>query len=152
VVHDGAKMTGTSYRVPRYPVAPGTEVPEEDFVIIESMPVKSLVTFPATGARVAAGRPVEVRGHAWAGDEAVKDMHVSLDFGQTWQKSPLEPGANRYAWRRWRAEVTPPIAGYYEVWARATDEDGRMQPATTPGWNPKGYVNNMMHRIALFAA
>ncbi len=151
VVHDGAKMTGTSYRVPRHPVAPGTEVPEEDFVIIESMPVKSLATFPATGAEVVAGQPLAVRGHAWAGDQDVAAMHVSLDFGQSWSAATLEPAANRYAWRRWRAEVTPPVPGYYEVWARATDENGLSQPPFTPGWNPKGYLNNMIHRIAVFA-
>lgn len=151
VVHDGAKMTGTSYRVPRYPVAPGTEVPEEDFAIIESMPVKSLITAPATGTQVAAGSAVEVRGHAWAGDQEVAAMQVSLDFGQSWTAAALDPAANRFAWRRWRAEVTPPVAGYYEVWARATDENGLAQPPFTPGWNPKGYLNNMIHRIAVFA-
>jgi hypothetical protein len=40
-------MGGDCYRVPRYPVAPGAEVPKENFVIIESMPVKSIITFPA---------------------------------------------------------------------------------------------------------
>ena len=39
-VHDGPKMTGTSYRVPYYNVAPGTKVAKEDFHIIESMPIK----------------------------------------------------------------------------------------------------------------
>ena len=53
-VHDGAKMTGTSYRVPRRPVAPGERVDETAFVIIEAMPVKSLITHPATGTRTAA--------------------------------------------------------------------------------------------------
>jgi DMSO/TMAO reductase YedYZ molybdopterin-dependent catalytic subunit len=48
-VHDGAKMGGYSYRLPAYPVAPGTEVPEEDMVIMTTMPVKSLITNPATG-------------------------------------------------------------------------------------------------------
>ena len=32
-VHDGPKMTGYAYRMPKYPVAPGTEVPEEDMEI-----------------------------------------------------------------------------------------------------------------------
>jgi hypothetical protein len=45
-VHDGEKMGGDCYQVPRYPVAPGAEVPKEDFVIIESVPVKSIITFP----------------------------------------------------------------------------------------------------------
>jgi len=25
------------------------------------------------------------------------------------------------------------------------------QPPVTPGWNPRGYGNNIIHRIALFA-
>ena len=44
IVHDGPKMTGTSYRVPCSPVAPGSEVPDDEMCIIESMPVKSIVT------------------------------------------------------------------------------------------------------------
>ena len=52
--HDGEKMTGQSYRVPAYPVAPGTEVADADMKIIETMPVKSIITAPQTGARVAA--------------------------------------------------------------------------------------------------
>ena len=151
-VHDGEKMGGYSYRVPAYPVAPGVEVPEADMVIIESMPVKSIISAPETGAAVIAGEPVEVRGHAWAGENQVAALHVSLDFGQTWQQADLSAPVNRYAWQRWRAAVAPPIAGYYEVWARATDDQGRMQPPVVPGWNPRGYLNNMQHRIALFAA
>ncbi len=150
-VHDGPKMGGYSYRVPAYPVPPGTEVPEEDMVVLTEMPVKSLVTFPATGAEVPAGQPAEVRGHAWAGNGDVAEMHVSLDFGQTWQQATLEPPPNKYAWQRWRTSVTPPEKGYYEVWARATDRNGVQQPPVTPGWNPRGYGNNMIHRIALFA-
>ena len=41
------------------------------------------------------------------------------------------------------------MIGYYEVWARATDDQGIMQPMVVPGWNPKGYLNNAMHRIAV---
>ena len=34
-------------------------------------------------------------------------------------------------------------------WARATDSAGRAQPMVLPGWNPKGYLNNACHRIAV---
>lgn len=144
-------MGGHSYRLPAYPVAPGTDVPEEDMEILTVMPVKSIVTAPATGSNVSAGQATEVRGHAWAGNGDVKAMHVSLDFGQSWQEATLEPPRNKYAWQRWRVNVTPPEKGYYEVWARATDMNDVMQPPVTPGWNPRGYGNNMIHRIALFA-
>ncbi len=150
-VHDGAKMTGKSYRVPAYPVAPGTDVPDEDMEIIHSLPVKSLITFPATGSNVPPRQEISLRGHAWAGDDDVAAMHISSDFGQTWIEAELDPPKNKYAWQHWRADIVLPQAGYFEIWARATDDQGRMQPATPPGWNPKGYLNNMQHRIALFA-
>jgi DMSO/TMAO reductase YedYZ molybdopterin-dependent catalytic subunit len=147
VVHDGPKMTGTSYRVPDRPVAPGEEVPKEDFVIIEAMPVKSLITSPETGREIGE-RTLEVRGHAWAGDDRVAAVHVSNDFGATWMEAELEDPANPYAWQHWKAKVDFPEAGYYEVWARATSDKGVSQPFAI-AWNPKGYLNNSMHRIAV---
>lgn len=144
-------MGGQSYRVPAYPVAPGTEVPDEDMVIIQSMPVKSLITAPETGVIQTPNTPFEVRGHAWAGDRDVKEMHVSIDFGRSWMKAELAAPKNRYAWQHWRADITLPQHGYFEVWARATDDAGVMQPPVPPGWNPRGYLNNMQHRIAVFA-
>lgn len=151
-VHDGPKMTGDAYRVPCETVPPGSKVAEEDMCIIESMPVKSLITYPKTGAMVKLGQTFEVRGHAWAGDLEVKEMEVSIDFGATWQKCALEPPKNRLAWQHWKASISLTDSGYYEVWARAMDETGKMQPMVVPGWNPKGYLNNACHRIAVKAS
>jgi DMSO/TMAO reductase YedYZ molybdopterin-dependent catalytic subunit len=151
-VHDGAKMTGSSYRVPCRPVAPGTTVADDDLCIIESMPVKSLVTFPRSGISTNAGKPLTLRGKAWAGDRSVQSVAVSIDFGQTWQPARLAPAPNRLAWQSWEAAVTLPMPGYYEVWARATDDAGVSQPMLVPGWNPKGYLNNACHRIAVQAS
>ena len=146
VVHDGPKMTGTSYRVPQYKVEPGEKIDEKDFVIIERMPVKSLITHPANGAE--AGGAIEVRGHAWSGDRTITAVDVSHDFGATWMPAALDAPVNNGAWQNFRANVALPEAGYYEVWARATDSAGVMQPHAID-WNPKGYLNNTMHRIAL---
>jgi DMSO/TMAO reductase YedYZ molybdopterin-dependent catalytic subunit len=148
-VHDGAKMTGKAYRVPCEPVAPGTTVADADMCIIESMPVKSLITLPRSGIRHKITDPLQLRGHAWAGDHSVSAMAVSTDFGATWQSCQLQPPANRLAWQHWSAEIRFPQTGYYEVWARATDDQGRCQPMVVPGWNPKGYLNNAAHRIAV---
>ena len=145
-VHDGPKMTGTSYRVPRYPVAPGDRVPEEDFDIIERMPVKSLVTAPEHGAVVA--REIEVRGHAWSGDRTVSAVDISTDLGRTWMAAELDAPVNPGAWQNWRRRIAFPQAGYYEVWSRASDSEGDVQPFAID-WNPKGYLNNSVHRIAL---
>ncbi|MEM8839435.1 MAG: sulfite oxidase [Pseudomonadota bacterium] len=148
-VHDGPKMTGTSYRVPSYPVAPGEKVDKKDFDIIERMPVKSLVTFPANKAET--GMQTEVRGHAWSVDRTVDKLDISIDFGKTWVAAELDPPVNDGAWQNWRANVSFPQAGYYEVWARATDSAGEMQPFAI-NWNPKGYLNNTMHRVGIRAS
>ena len=148
-VHDGAKMTGSAYRIPCSPVAPGTKVPDAPMCIIQSMPVKSLVTFPKSVIQHRLNEPLNLRGHAWAGDRRVSTMAISTDFGATWQNCELRPPANRLAWQQWSTEVTFVQAGYFEIWARATDDQGHSQPMVVPGWNPKGYLNNASHRIAV---
>lgn len=142
-------MTGAAYRLPCKPVAPGAKVADEDMCIIEAMPIKSLITFPKSGVEHASAKPLAVRGHAWVGEGSVKKMFVSIDFGVTWQKVKLKKPVNKLAWQHWQSEIAFPQPGYYEVWARAEDNQGRSQPMLTPGWNPKGYLNNACHRIAV---
>ncbi|WP_422857836.1 sulfite oxidase [Flagellimonas sp. S174] len=152
-VHDGAKMTGTSYRVPCEPVAPGEKVADEDMCIIESMPVKSLITYPKSGAIIKKGNALTIRGHAWAGELEVQNMEYSIDFGSTWHSCALQKPVNRLAWQHFSASIDHfPKKGYYEVWARAKDSKGKSQPMLLPGWNPKGYLNNACHRIAIKVA
>ena len=148
-VHDGAKMTGSSYRVPCEPVAPGTKVPGEAMCIIEAMPVKSLITAPRSGQRITAGEALSLSGHAWSGAGAIAEVALSTDFGASWQTARLGAAENRLGWQRFEHTLTFPGPGYYEIWARATDESGATQPMLLPGWNPKGYLNNASHRIAV---
>lgn len=148
-VHDGSKMEAPSYRVPIEPVEPGARTADENMRIIESMPVKSIITYPKSGAEFSLGKSLDIRGHAWAGEEKVSKMAYSIDFGATWQACQLEAPVNRFAWQHFKATIKFPKKGYYEVWAMATDDQGRSQPMVVPGWNPKGYLNNACHRIAV---
>lgn len=150
-VHDGAKMAAPSYSVPKISVAPGSKVPNEDMKIIESMPIKSLISFPQSGIDHDFRERLVIRGHAWAGDDQVSGVFISIDFGATWLPSALQPAANRLAWQNFQTWVQFPEAGYYEIWARAMDDKGRSQPMVVPGWNPRGYLNNACHRIAVQA-
>ncbi|MCG8361177.1 MAG: molybdopterin containing oxidoreductase, partial [Kiloniellales bacterium] len=81
----------------------------------------------------------------------VRAVEVTTDFGATWQPVELDAPANPFAWQQWRAKLSFPEKGYYEVWARATDSEGVTQPFAI-NWNPKGYLNNSMHRIAVTVA
>ena len=148
-VHDGEKMAAPSYSVPKQPVAPGSRVPNEDMKVIESMPVKSLITFPKSSITHDLRERLIVRGHAWAGDDQVSGVYLSIDFGATWLPTGVNSPANRLAWQDFSGWIQFPQPGYYEIWARAMDMQGRSQPLVIPGWNPRGYLNNTAHRIAV---
>jgi DMSO/TMAO reductase YedYZ molybdopterin-dependent catalytic subunit len=149
-VHDGPGMTGTRDRVAIKPMLPGGKVDEANLKILESMPVRSIVTSPANGTRLGAGtKEIRLRGAAWAGDLEVRRVDVSIDFGATWQMAFLAPTKNRHDWRRWTMSVALPSDGYYEIWARATDTANRSQPHIAGNWNPGGYGANPMHRVAV---
>lgn len=148
-VHDGKKMEAPAYQVPKYPVAPGEKVDNKDFKIIEEMIVKSMITSPQTASEITLGNKLEVRGHAWAGVRNVAKVDISFDYGTTWQQASLTKAVNPSAWQQWALELTLPQKGYYEIWAKATDNHGDSQPMVQPQWNPKGYLFNGCHRIAV---
>ena len=149
-IHDGAGMGGTSYRIPQRPMVPGSNSNGADFVEMESMPVRSILSSHAHGARLPAGtRALDLRGAAWAGDHTVRAVHVSVDFGASWTEMQVAAPANRHAWQRWTGRVALPSDGYFEVWYRATDSQGRMQPHAAANWNPQGYGANPISRAAV---
>ncbi|TVP73709.1 MAG: molybdopterin containing oxidoreductase [Rhodobacteraceae bacterium] len=153
VEHDGPGMTGTSYRVPATPMLPGSEPDGVEFLIMESMPIRSIISEPRNGTRLEAGtRELALRGAAWNGDKGIETVHISLDFGATWRDVDLEAPRNRFDWRRWTATVELPSDGYYEIWVRATDTESVTQPHIAGNWNPQGYGGNPMHRVAVLVA
>ena len=150
-VHDSEKMSGYSYRIPAYPIAPGDNPPVEDMRIATAWQVKSLITRPEPHLEFAAETPVKARGHAWAGENQIDKVLVSTDFGLQWQETRLIQPSNRYAWYHWETELTFANRGYYEIWARASDKRGAAQPFNQP-WNPKGYLGNIIHRVPISVA
>ncbi|MCW8084871.1 sulfite oxidase [Sabulicella glaciei] len=148
--HTGAGMGGTSYRLPVTPIVPGSSNDGRSFTDMESMPVRSILSSHAHGSRLPAGtRELELRGAAWAGDLWVSSVHVSTDFGASWQRMEVAAPANRHAWQRWQGRIALPRDGYYEIWYRATDSEGRMQPHAAANWNPQGYGANPISRAAI---
>jgi DMSO/TMAO reductase YedYZ molybdopterin-dependent catalytic subunit len=150
-VHDSAKMTGYSYRTPKYPVVPGSRPPKEDMKILTAWQIKSLITAPAADSKFAAGKAIPVRGHAWAGEDEVDKVLISTDYGINWKDAKLTAPSNKYAWYHFDSEVAFDGKGYYEIWARAFDKQGNAQPFRQP-WNPKGYLGNVIHRVPVLVA
>lgn len=149
--HDGPGMGGFSYRLAKTPIVPGSKGDPKDTVILEAMPVRAVISFPADGARLAS-RKLDLRGHAWAGETEVKTVDISTDYGVTWKPAKVDAPPNKYAWQRFTASVDLPSAGYYEVWAKATDAKGVTQPFVAGNWNPQGYGGNPINRIRVLIA
>ena len=119
--------------------------------------VMSLVGTPDGEAPVTPGPDgtVEVRGVAWAGDDAVARVEVSTDGGGTWADAELFGPDYDGAWRLFRYEWDAE-PGRHLLLSRATDDRGRRQPerisdpdawrdalaADAYPWNDGGFAAN----------
>jgi sulfite oxidase len=135
------------YRMPNQPVKPGEAVKPEDTHPVTALNVKSLIAGPLTGSTVRSG-VVHIQGVAWAGEADVVRVEVSTDGGSSWQTAELGKDQSRYAWRLFSYRWKIPKAGDYVISSRATDSQGRTQPAT-PVWNPSGYLNNAIDQVKI---
>lgn len=136
-----------SYRVPAYPIAPGEKMPKET-LSTEAWTVKSVITAPAPGARFKIGDSVNVAGKAWAGENSIVRVEISLDEGVTWKPATLAKPGDKYAWRLFSFTYRPRRQGYQTILARAADSKGNVQPITAR-WNPLGYFWNGIHRVGV---
>jgi sulfite oxidase len=143
--HDGP-FVQAGYRYPRAPVVPGAIVPVADTVPLRDLPVKSVITAPATSATVMPGMPLRIAGFAWAGEAEISRVEVSIDNGRTWVPAQLGRDRARYAWRQFEYVWPAPAAGSYVLLSRATDSRGLTQPIV-PDWNPAGYVWNAIDQV-----
>ena len=133
-----------AYRFPNQPVKPGDAVKPEDTHPLTALSVKSVISGPGDGANIRAGKVV-VHGAAWAGEADVVKVEVSTDGGSTWAAANLSHERARYAWRLWNYEWKAK-GGNYAVLSRASDSQGRAQPAA-PVWNPSGYLYNAVDQV-----
>jgi len=135
------------YRLPNQPVKPGDAVKPEDTHAMTSLTVKSVIAGPSDGAKLKAGK-VTVQGAAWAGEADIVKVEISADGGATWSPARLGHDQSHYAWRLWSYDWKPGKAGDYTIQSRATDSQGRTQPAI-PLWNPSGYLYNAIDQVKI---
>jgi DMSO/TMAO reductase YedYZ molybdopterin-dependent catalytic subunit len=135
----------SGYRYPNRRVAPGAAVDAKDMEPLKGLAVKSLITTPANGASVAAGK-IPVAGFAWAGENEITKVDVSTDHGVTWQAARLTGERAPFAWRRFEYEFAATKPQSYLILSRATDAKGNVQPAVSQ-WNPSGYLWNQYDSV-----
>lgn len=136
-----------AYRIPDTPcgcVEPGTT--PKATVPITRMTVRSFLASPASGSRLAAGRPVTLKGIAFDGGYGIREVEISDDGGATWRRASLGADLGPYSFREWSAAWTPPRSGVARVMVRAFNRIGESQ-GTEPLWNPAGYLRNVIESV-----
>jgi sulfite oxidase len=134
-----------AYRLPNQSVKPGDAVKPEDTHPVTALSVKSVIAGPSDSATVKPGK-VPVHGAAWAGEADIAKVEISTDNGATWSPAKLGREQARYAWRLWSYDWKASKGGDYTILSRATDTQGRTQPAA-PVWNPSGYLYNAVDQV-----
>ena len=109
--------------------------------------IKSLITVPIDGTTAKVGT-VRLSGFAWAGENDVVRVDVSLDNGATWHQAELGRERERYTWRGFNYDFKIGAAGSYTLMARAADNKGNIQPIEAM-WNPSGYLWNVIDRVRI---
>lgn len=90
--------------------------------------------------------PQLIEGRAWSGRAPIVKVEFSADGGGSWSATTLEVAVSPHAWRRWTYRWDAARPGEYELWVRATDAAGNIQP-TDQSWNLEGVENNAVQRV-----
>jgi len=137
----------TGYRYPNRRIAPGAAVDAKDMVPLTGLVVKSLITTPAAGASFAPGK-ISIGGFAWAGEDDIAKVDISIDNGATWQAARLTGEQAKYTWRRFEHTFTVSSPQSVLILSKATDAKGAVQPAVSQ-WNPSGYLWNQYDSVRI---
>jgi len=147
---EGNFWMSTAYRVPRgkfktpsfkSQVATANEP-------ITTMVVNSLITSLQSGAQIARGKPIEVKGIAWDSGAGLASVEVSTDLGTSWQRAKLGRDLGRFSFREFALSIPTRERGSVVVMARATSRSGETQVEQLIH-NPAGYHHNVIQRLYL---
>ena len=138
---DGYQMDSTY----RYKLSSDDDGDPVNWIRVRALMVPPGIPDFLTRTRLVQAGPVPLSGRAWAGQESVSRVEVSVDAGLTWSEAQLEEQSTPFVWQGWNHnwEASP---GEHTLCVRATDASGNVQPATQP-WNFQGMGNNMIQRV-----
>ena len=113
------------------------------------MEVKSLITAPTHGQRIAGRGFYEIRGLAWSGRGRIAKVEVSADGGKSWAEAALQDPVLPRCFTRfrlpWQWGGEPAV-----LKSRATDETGRVQPERSALVAERG-LNGYFHYNGILA-
>jgi len=113
---------------------------------INKMRVKSQIARPHEGELIERGTYI-IRGAAWAGENRVTQVQVSVDEGREWRLAELEEDERAYTWVLWKYPWSTQRSGSHVVMVRAFDDRGNEQPLVRDLHRLDGYELNWVHSV-----
>jgi DMSO/TMAO reductase YedYZ molybdopterin-dependent catalytic subunit len=109
----------------------------------------SRIDTPTSGTALHAGKPTYIAGVAFSGNKGISEVDVSLDGGQTWQRTTLKQPLSALTWVLWELPWTP-TAGTHTITVRAIDMQGNVQDPQIADPLPNG--SSGYHSITVSAS
>lgn len=88
---------------------------------------KAVIASPVDGGTLKAGQANPITGFAWAGENAVAKVELSMDGGKSWSAATIGK-SKPLEYTRWETTVTPQQKGPLKLLVRCTDDKGNTQP------------------------
>jgi len=138
--------------------------PSRSFKGVDMSKIPPIMDLPVTGGiaslsgddTVPRDEVIEVKGYAFAGGgRAILRAELSWDEGETWYNCDLnddgQQDGQKWAWTFWTCQIpTPKVSGPVKLSFKATDSSHTSMPDSLQGlYNPRGYLTNQWHRLAL---
>jgi DMSO/TMAO reductase YedYZ molybdopterin-dependent catalytic subunit len=95
--------------------------------VVGAMPVKSEIIRPTGDAILGIGAN-RIFGMAWAGEDAIAGVEVSVDGGESWNRAELNGPQAPYSWTLWEYSWEVAAEGAYSLLSRAISKGGQVQP------------------------
>ena len=92
----------------------------------------------------------EIRGIAWTGSGVISTVEISFNKGDKWEQAKLEKRPKEHQTVSWSFPKEFKSGNEYHISVRATDSEGKTQPADAI-WNKKGYGYNAIMQITVKA-
>ncbi|MBI1862235.1 MAG: molybdopterin-dependent oxidoreductase [Deltaproteobacteria bacterium] len=134
------------YRMPTTAITPETKWDSATGTPVQALRVQSLIVSPIDGEKVS--KNFEIQGKAFSGSGTITKIETSIDQGKNWVAGMVAGAHPDGGWQEFSAPIVAQKKGRLEIWSRATDSDGHVQPLK-PNWNPAGYLYNAIDRVVV---
>ena len=111
------------------------------------MEAKSVITFPSAGQKLSGPGFYQIKGLAWSGHGAIRQVEVSTDAGQTWKMARLQDPVLPIAHTRFRLDWNWD-GSEAVLQSRCQDETGYVQPTHAELVGVRG-LNSTYHNNAI---